>query len=138
MTLHVEEMTGICFPSLLCCQAIFDTEAKQDHAPIVPHCAMSSIESSHSQCVTDLSWIPDHCDVSHKGFVQCHKCSSCPEFISQNKVEFVHIYVTDMVIFVGLGMPQDSQGHGEYLELLQSACHLWTGWVSDDSCLGEL
>lgn len=47
-------------------QAIFDTDPKLDHAPIVQYCTLSSIEHGHTQPVCDLVWVPDHVEVCHK------------------------------------------------------------------------
>ena len=44
-------------------QAIFDTEPKLDHAPIVQCTVLSSIEGGHANSITDLTWIPEHIEV---------------------------------------------------------------------------
>uniref|UniRef100_A0A1X7SK09 Uncharacterized protein n=1 Tax=Amphimedon queenslandica TaxID=400682 RepID=A0A1X7SK09_AMPQE len=41
-------------------QALFNTEPKLDHAPIVSYVALSSIDAGHSKGVTGIEWIPDH------------------------------------------------------------------------------
>ena len=49
-------------------QAIFDTDPKLDHAPMVQYAAASSIKDSHSLSVSDVQWVPDHIEVSPKTF----------------------------------------------------------------------
>ncbi|XP_019861052.1 PREDICTED: WD repeat-containing protein 63-like, partial [Amphimedon queenslandica] len=46
--------------------ALFNTEPKLDHAPIVSYVALSSIDAGHSKGVTGIEWIPDHLELSHK------------------------------------------------------------------------
>ncbi len=49
-------------------QAIFDTDPKLDHAPMVQYAAVSSIKDSHSLAVCHVQWVPEHIEVSTKNF----------------------------------------------------------------------
>ncbi|XP_064386318.1 dynein axonemal intermediate chain 3-like isoform X2 [Halichondria panicea] len=48
--------------------AIFDTDPKLDHAPMVQYAAVSSIKDSHSLAVCHVQWVPEHIEVSTKNF----------------------------------------------------------------------
>ena len=45
-------------------QAVFETDPKLDHAPIVRHVALSSIEFGHKKMISDIQWIPKHIEVT--------------------------------------------------------------------------
>lgn len=47
-------------------QAMFDTEPKLDHAPIVSYVALSSIDTGHSKGVTDVEWVPENLEVRER------------------------------------------------------------------------
>ncbi|KAL5486545.1 hypothetical protein EMCRGX_G019042 [Ephydatia muelleri] len=63
--------------------AIFNMEPKLDHAPIVRHCALSSIEQGHKMAVADLLWVPDHIEVCTKtASVLDNSRAQCNQLIS--------------------------------------------------------
>lgn len=45
--------------------------------PIVRYCAVSSIENSHHQPITDLLWLPDHMEINRMGVPQENKSFQC-------------------------------------------------------------
>ncbi|XP_045159985.2 dynein axonemal intermediate chain 3-like isoform X2 [Mercenaria mercenaria] len=45
--------------------------------PIVRYCAVSSIENSHHQPITDLQWLPDHMEINRMGVPQENKSFQC-------------------------------------------------------------
>ncbi|KAL4236475.1 WD repeat-containing protein 63 [Mactra antiquata] len=45
--------------------------------PIVRYCAVSSIENSHHQPITDILWIPDHMEINRMGVPQENKSFQC-------------------------------------------------------------
>ena len=74
----------VCCFYLLLSQAVFDTDPKLDHAPMVQYCATSSIKDGHSLSVCDVQWIPDHIEVCPKTFqvlegagLSCNQIISC-------------------------------------------------------------
>lgn len=65
-------------------QAMFDTDPKLDHAPMVQYCATASIKDSHSREVGDVQWVPHSIEICHKtGCIlenpshQCNQVISC-------------------------------------------------------------
>lgn len=72
--------------------AIFETEKKSDHAPIVPSCALSSIEGGHSRTISDIAWIPQHIEV-------CHKTLKILENSSQFSSQLITIGLDGVVLF---------------------------------------
>ena len=50
---------------------MFETDPKLDHAPIVRHVALSSIEFGHKKMISDIQWIPKHIEVFCLFELQC-------------------------------------------------------------------
>ena len=66
-------------------QAIFDTDPKLDHAPIVLYCASSAIKESHSMAITDIQWIPNHIQLSQRSArVLENPSRTCNQIISSS------------------------------------------------------
>lgn len=64
-------------------QVVFETDPKLDHAPIVRHVALSSIEFGHKKAISDIQWVPSHMEVPYislpyfvKAFVSFLLCFS--------------------------------------------------------------
>ena len=50
--------------TFLCMQAVFETDPKLSHAPMVQCCVLSNIESSHRRPIYDIHWMPPQLEVS--------------------------------------------------------------------------
>ena len=60
----VKKIFSLCYISFdLLTQAVFETDPKLDHAPIVRHVALSSIEFGHKKTIADIQWVPNHIEV---------------------------------------------------------------------------
>lgn len=63
--------------------AIFNMEPKPEHAPIVHHSALSSIEQGHKMAVCDLLWVPSHIELCIKSAnVLENSKAQCTQLIS--------------------------------------------------------
>ena len=49
---------------LFAIKAVFETDPKLDHAPIVRHVALSSIDFGHKKTISDIRWVPNHIEAS--------------------------------------------------------------------------
>ena len=66
-------------------QAIFDTDPKLDHAPIVLYCASSAIKEGHSMSVSDVQWIPNQIQLCQKtAKVLENQSQKCNQIISSS------------------------------------------------------
>ena len=54
--------------------------------PFIRYCAVSSIEHSHSEPISDLQWVPDHFQVEKKKSSKEHLTFSMSFFRSRLKV----------------------------------------------------
>lgn len=54
----------VCLPHCRCVQAVFDTDPKLSHAPMVQCCVLSNIESGHRRPIYDIQWMPPQLEVS--------------------------------------------------------------------------
>ncbi|XP_063710237.1 dynein axonemal intermediate chain 3-like [Symsagittifera roscoffensis] len=50
--------------------------------PVVNYCAVSMIDQSHKNWVTDLQWIPDHIDINRQGQILENHKASCVELVT--------------------------------------------------------
>lgn len=57
-------------------------DASYFETPIVRYCALSSIEYSHIECITDISWIPDHIDINRLGVTLENKEQWCNQLMT--------------------------------------------------------
>lgn len=57
-------------------------DAAYFETPIVRYTALSSIESSHVACITDICWVPDHIDINRFGVPTENKEQMCNQLIT--------------------------------------------------------
>lgn len=63
--------------------AVFDTDPKLDHAPIVRHVALSSIEFGHKKTISAIQWIPSHIEICSKTFqIYSNTTQMCNQLIT--------------------------------------------------------
>ena len=73
------------FTSICTIQAIFDTDPKLDHAPIVLYCASSAIKEGHSMAVSDVQWIPSQIQLCQKtAKVLENQSQKCNQIVSSS------------------------------------------------------
>ncbi len=74
-------------------QAIFDTDPKLDHAPMVQHCVIASIKEGHSRDISNIQWIPHNIEICQKtGGVLDNPSHECNQIISCSIDGYVLMY----------------------------------------------